>query len=346
MVVVKYSETYDLCTTKGKVGLLAVHTPSSTRIDSLWRGLRLNHRFIRVLGCDVHLACASMLPADPLQVGVGANNIAPQDLFNPILFKAVTNESLDTVVARMYQAQAPGYDGTSIDWASGAFDIPNPDDAEENLFTEGMYENLYYALLNSPGWKKAMPQAGFDMMKLRPLVHEVVNTFGNELMVQSSSSVNTVAGNNMSANVDNEVSLVSANVSKPYSTFRGRAKPMPRMPTSNSMVVNGTGGVNFTAPGDLVIPQTYVMCAVLPPAKLHQLFFRFRVVWYIEYSGVMPLTERGNLSNILQAGTRVYARSYTFGGSSGSKSDYVPDDEEIRTGSSVDTINMDVNQVI
>lgn len=332
MVVVRYSETYDLSTTIGKIGLVAVHTPSTQRIDTLWRGLRMNYRFMRILGADIHLVCASLMPADPLQIGNSGDVIAPQDIFNPILYKAVTNESFDTLVAR-------GYTTAVGNQPSMAF----YDDILGSNSSSGVHENIYYGLLNSPGWRKAVPQQGLDMVGLRPLVHEVVNTFGNTQQVVSSSSLNViqtvVPGTDSSTGGD---ALGTTNQTKNYCTFRGGARPMPRIPTYSGLVSTPAGSLVPDA-GDLTIPQIYVATIVLPPALLHKMYFRLRVVWHIEFQEVMPLNERGTQDTMAYVGTYTYGRSYAILNAKSEDKDY---SDNIKEESSVDTFNMDVKQVI
>lgn len=144
MVTVRITETYDMKTTVGKLGVVGIHTPKWGQMLRLYPGLMMQHKFARFKKCDIVGACASVLPADPLQVGVEAGMVAPEDMFNPILMKAVTNESFDTIVNMIYNApnvQALGSvnevktDGTNI----------SPEDAMD----------IYYGLLEqSKKWKK------------------------------------------------------------------------------------------------------------------------------------------------------------------------------------------------
>ena len=105
MVSVKISETYDLSTVIGSLGVIGIHTPSAAAIGRLWSGFQQNYRFMKFTGCDVSMACASMLPADPLQIGTESGDIAPADMFNPILYKAVSNESFENILAKMKAGQ-------------------------------------------------------------------------------------------------------------------------------------------------------------------------------------------------------------------------------------------------
>ena len=65
MVQVRISETYDLSTKVGKMGIVGIHTPTGGLIDKMWSGLVLQTDRFRFVKCDVAMACASMLPADP-----------------------------------------------------------------------------------------------------------------------------------------------------------------------------------------------------------------------------------------------------------------------------------------
>ena len=103
---VKVSETYDLSTQTDKMGFVGIHTPEGKLVYNMWSGLFKNFRKFRYASCDVTMACASMLPADPLQIGVEAGDIAPQDMFNPILYKAVSNDSMSTLLNRLYVGKA------------------------------------------------------------------------------------------------------------------------------------------------------------------------------------------------------------------------------------------------
>ena len=76
MVFVKVSETYDLSTKIGKMGIVGIHTPDSDLITRHYGGFIQNMKFAKFVKCDVAMACASMLPADPLQIGMEAGSIA------------------------------------------------------------------------------------------------------------------------------------------------------------------------------------------------------------------------------------------------------------------------------
>ena len=44
MVTVRISETYDLSTKVGKMGIVGIHTPTGSLIDKLWPGLVLQYK--------------------------------------------------------------------------------------------------------------------------------------------------------------------------------------------------------------------------------------------------------------------------------------------------------------
>lgn len=161
---------YDMSTVQGKIGVIGVHTPDFVSIDRKWHGYFLNHRYFKIRSCTVKIACASNLPLDALGVGTSPGKVAPQDIMNPILYRAVSNETWNLFVSRLY----------SVSNSTASVDV-NSVHAEPDAFPSflGNQENLYYALLSSDEWKKAMPQAGLVMKGLRPLCYPVVSQFGN-----------------------------------------------------------------------------------------------------------------------------------------------------------------------
>lgn len=293
MVQVRVSETYDLSTEVDKMGIIGIHTPGAQEIARLWSGLFTNYRYMRLVGCDVTLACASMLPADPLQIGTEAGEIAPQDMFNPILYRAVSNESFNTLQSRIYGAQPVG---TSIQ------SIVKTEIGDEDLDDF----NVYYGLLADPdGWKKALPQSGLEMRGLYPIVHTVLNTYGQMINPGDIGSVDVVPIDS-SPTSQSRWNIVAGDAH----TIKGHPVRMPRMPTkvvdrskigqedATSAVVNGS------------FPTTYVAMIVTPPAKLHKLYYRMKVTWTIEFEEVRPSTDVATLTTLGLAGRDTYATDY------------------------------------
>lgn len=322
MPVVKMTEMYDMKTTTGKIGVIGIHTPNSNIVSKRWNGLFLNHKFFRVLGCNVRVACASLLPADPLQVKTTEGYIAPQDIMNPILYRAVSNDSWNFFLGRVY--------GSSNESRSVKYVEASPSGSEAGA------ENVYYAMLGESGWKKAMPQSGFSMRHLVPLVHEVVDTYGNidTTYGMAVEDLNNHPYANESGNI--------AYASDEGQVLRGKAKPYPRIPCTRPATGSDAANPSF-AVND--IAKTYVACIVLPPGKLTEFYFRLAVDWYIEFSGVTSLVEKMSYPQIAGVGSTVYARNYTFS-SAKSVEDVVGDDANVSKESTVDSIDADLKLIM
>lgn len=284
MTTVRITETYDLSTRINKIGMIGIHTPSTGTIKALYPGLWDAHKFVRLKKCDVTLACASMLPADPLQVGTTAGSIAPQDMFNPILYRAVTNESFDMIMGRVFGMQSAPTNATGHNTAV----VP------EAFGTITNSAEIYYSLLSERGWRKSMPQTGLSMRGLVPLVYPVLNTFGN---VVTPSGTSALTGNVPFVADDGNISSTGYR----NCFFRGRPQKMPRIPTKLS---NPT--VNPSAPIDSSVPNSFVSCLIMPPSKLHQLYYRLRVSWTISFEGVRSVNEYGSVADIMNNADQVY----------------------------------------
>lgn len=304
MVFVRVSETYDLSSKVNKLGIVGIHTPKTDLVARNWKGLLMNFGKFRFASCDVTLACASILPADPLQVGVEAGSIAPQDMFNPILYKAVSNDSMNTFLQFLYgqELSAQGgvvalSKGSIIDVHDTAF--KTTDNAEVDQF------KMYYGLLsNSDGWKKAMPQAGLQMRGLYPLVFQRLSNVG--YTGKDNGDAGSVPGINDSASFPS------------YGTYakmmRGNACRMPFVPTtyfvSQPSEANIDGSqISHTMDG-WNIPSCYVGLIILPPAKLNQLYYRLKVTWTVEFSDIRSTLDIANWSVLASAGDVAYGTDY------------------------------------
>lgn len=329
MVFVRVSETYDLSTKVGKMGFVGIHTPHSRLPLRMWRGLFMQYRKVRYSSCDVALACASMLPADPLQIGVEAGAIAPQDMFNPILYKAVSNDSMNNI-QKWLQGQA-SKTATSPNFELGS--VVDVNDVALGGDTVSQ-EQIYYALLsNSDGWRKAMPQAGLAMNNLRPLVYQVVDNYGIQSDSDSSSIPQSVdeygdRGGTPSILVPPSAGSSSSPVSITPIKLRGRSMPMPAVDTTifaSASDRTSSGGLLtdlMTAAGNadtptlteqvLDIPPAYVGLIVLPPAKLNQLYYRLKVTWTLEFSGLRSLGEIMDWSALANLGSLAYGTDYAL----------------------------------
>lgn len=319
MPTVRLTTMYDL-KTSSKFGLIGIHTPSVTQINLRYDGLLRNYRFLKVKRCNVKMACAQMLPADPLQVGVEAGKISPADMMNPILFRPVSNDSWNAVVNRIYSS--PTWSGNSAVGFDDAFSGVNQTDSER----------VYYSLLSSNEWKKVMPQQGLVAKDLRPLVHEVVSTYGN--MVTLDAGANNF---NASTNYLGNPAVVTGG-DNGVVQFRGRSLPMPAIPTA-SVLSGDTGSSVSLLPN---IPRTYVMAVILPPSSLQAFFYRLIVSWEVVFFGIRPATEF-SFSTAVQDGQ--YAR-YSRWGVSAAKDLESDDDNQVSEVGILSTMNTDPELVM
>lgn len=346
MPTVTIRETYDLSTAAGRLGLIGIHTPGSAIIRKLYPGLWLNYNKVKVNSCNVALACASMLPADPLQIGVEAGDIAPQDLFNPILYRACSTDSFNTILNRMY-----GTDSLfKLQDGSIAFSADGPGDPFPSA-SNTLSEDVYYGLLSESGWKKAMPQSGLQMRNLVPLVYNVISNYGNAARIDYPSTGN---------DVEQEVPIPNAQGSSNSgntplaSIFRGHSFPMPALPTARGMVqgqasyvdtTNVQAGIDnswyFPYFPPTLIPKTYVGCVIIPPSKLHKLYFRMTISWTISFFDPVSIVERGRLVDVQDAGLATYGLGFQMG-------DQSKQIEEKMTSieSTVDTLDVDANMIM
>lgn len=301
MVFVRVSETYDLSTQVNKMGVIGVHTPSVAKITQVWGKAFQSHQRFRFASCDVTIACASMLPADPLQVGVESGQIAPQDMFNPILYRAVSNDSFNRIESRIYM----GNPITALDDnVNGPLSLTKSEVATDAFA-------VYYSLLADPdGWRKAMPQSGLEMRGLYPIVYQMVNTFGNTFQTNGNIESEHLAP----LNDDSSVGAVGSDgatavVERLAYTFRGPSMKMPSIPTSVVTYSEGYG-TEFVSNGVPTVPPTYVACIITPPAKLNKLYYRMKVTWTIELIGLRSDLEDASMGNLAIAGRSLYGTDY------------------------------------
>ena len=303
MVFVRVSETYDLSTKVNYLGIVGIHTPKTDLIARNWKGLMMNFGKFRYASCDVTLACASILPADPLQVGVEAGSIAPQDMFNPILYKAVSNDSMNTFLQFLYGQELST--AASVAALSKGSIIDVHDTAFKNGSANIDQFQMYYGLLsNSDGWKKAMPQAGLQMRGLYPLVFQRLSNVG----YTGEESID-------SANVPSIADNLNTTFNNYARTIRGNACRMPFVPTTyfvkqgSSANVDGSI-ISHTMDGSN-LPSCYVGLIILPPAKLNQLYYRLKVTWTIEFADIRSTLDIANWSTMASAGDIAYGTDYT-----------------------------------
>lgn len=311
MPTVRVSEIYDLNTVQNKVGVIGIHTPSIASLSAKWQGFFLNHRYFRILNCDVQISCASMLPVDPLGIGTAPGKVAPQDMMNPILYRAVSNDSWNLMVGRLYGTETGSTIGTN-----NAGSIRAETDAFAGATDD--QERLYYSLLASDEWRKAMPQQGLNMVNLKPFCFPIVSNFGQGIggggygTTQPDSTTVATASTGLP-------SSVQANINNPNSArlFRGPAVPLPRFACTPR-------GVNIITSDDTTvqdryhnvqepyIPRIYCGCIVMPPARLQAMYYRMKVSWLVSFEEPVSILEKRNLQDAVAESYVYYKRSYDF----------------------------------
>ncbi len=307
-VFVKVSETYDLSTKVGKMGLIGIHTPFSDLITRHYSGLIQNFKYARFVSCDVAMACASMLPADPLQIGVEAGSIAPQDMFNPILYRAVSNESMNNILGFI-----EGKGRINATMSEGSVVDINDADFKSNNESVDQFMMYYGLLSNTNGWKKAMPQAGLSMKGLYPMVYQLLAqtaqtpTGGINLNIGDPS-----LGNGGVSEPSNDTNVI---VNNGVAVMRGYGMRMPRFPTVsfcnvNNKDVNFTPSVNASSNLTNNSFDAYVAMIILPPAKLNQLFYRLKVTWTIAFEGLRSITDISRWNSLAVIGESSYGTDY------------------------------------
>lgn len=319
MVTVRVTQTYDLSTAVNKMGILGIHTPPENLIRRLYGGFLLNYNKFKLDKCDLACACASVQPADPLQVGVQAGDIAPQDLFNPILYRACTNDSFNTIINRVYAYST----GQTVQNNSIVTSGNQGSDAFPNLANQ---TDVYYSLLAEDGWRKAMPQTGFSMTNIRPLVYNVLSQYGQTRPIAVTTGSNIASVGTANA-VTGELDVAS------LQTFiRGNAQPMPALPTGYAVnTPQSTGASDFgtaTRPSEALIPPTWCGVIVMPPAALHILYFRISISWTISFFDPISTTEKFALTQLNNTGAMTHIAEYTIGSS---KESYESSEEMMET---------------
>lgn len=298
MVTVSVSETYDLSTKVNKMTVIGIHTPTKELIQKTYPGLAMNCRYFRVKSVDVTLATAQQLPLGVDQIGLDTDKIRPQDMMNPILYKATSNDSFSTLEARLHGLlhQTHPTSGTyPVAPLSGSMAF-----AEDDKVTDVADEhNVYYSLLsNRDGWKMSPVQNGVRMKGLVPLVFEQYFTHG-ENQTSLGATANDIIENN-----DGNLQIGFNN---PRS-MRGRPHPMPKI---NTTYVTSIGSAGAGASGEKLpngmdngypmncqaempdIPPVMLGCIILPPATATSGIIYYRMVTraYIEFTDIRPITE-------------------------------------------------------
>lgn len=304
MVFVKVRETYDLHTIKNRMTVIGIHTPKPDIIQKNFPGLLMQCRAYRPVSADVRIACASMEALDPLQVGTTEGAIAPEDAFNPILYKAMSNKGMSQLEARI------NYDGNG---GSAYLDVAgNTAQVDTDTLTEAADEfPIYYGLLsNAHDWKHAAPQSGLEMTGLRPLVYEMVYNIGDSI------SDISVPGQTSAPLPDGSVGYIGSRA------ILGKAKEFPFIPCTAYAAANavapgftaGNSGDALPYNKETTVPYMKVFCGciIVPPSKLHELYYRMVVEWTIEFSQIRPIGEITDWLGLASLGSGTHYQNYSY----------------------------------
>lgn len=307
MVFVKVRETYDLHTVQNKMTVIAIHTPKPEIIKANFPGLLMQCKAYRPVKADVRVACASTLPLDPQGVGLAEGDVAPEDLFNPILYKACSNFGMSQIEARINQVANALATGVDVAGLTAGVDV--------DTLTAGVDEfPIYYGFLsNAHEFRHANPQQGLEMNDLKPFVYEVLYNLGD--VAQGNSTTPASDGPGYPGPDGSKQVLVPR-------TIRGNAKPLPFINcTSYSGYVSNSGSppgfsADATYPGNAEVDVPWINCVVgaiiVPPSRLHELFYRMVVEWTIEFSQIRPLSEITNWAGLSRLGNMTHYQNYSF----------------------------------
>lgn len=339
MVFVKVRETYDLATVQNKMTVISVHTPRPDIVKRNFPGLLMQCKLWRPYSCDVAIACASVLPLDPLGVGTAEGDVAPEDVFNPILYSALSNKGMSQLEARIAHLASVTQDA-SVDVMG---DMANVDVDTVTSYPDEF--NIYYGLLsNSHGWKKAMPQSGLEMRGLKPLVYDVLYNIGDSSRQGTAGRPETVypSGTGVAS------PLLAGSV-------LGNAHPMPMIPCTEYStgwappgfpLTEEEGDITLPANHEVTVPNLNVAVAgiIIPPSRRHQLFYRMSIVWTLEFSAIRPIGEVTDWPGLNALGEATHFQNYDY---SAMKKVITGDDSSILdSDQAMVSANVDVKKVM
>lgn len=339
MVFVKVRETYDLHTTKDKMTVIGIHTPKPDIIKANYPGLLMQCRAYRPVSADVRVACASVLPLDPQGVGLSEGDVAPEDVFNPILYKAMSNKGMSQLEARINMMRTGMYT-VDVDGKTAVVDVDSVTSTADEF-------PIYYGLLSeTSSWKHANPQSGLAMNKLKPLVYEMVYNVGDTIGGAFEAQDQAFAGP-----ADNGVLLTC-----PPQRILGKAKHMPFINCTAYSYTDAKTPGNYSPAGfsDSITPanceinvpylHVFVGCIIVPPSRLHEMFYRMVVEWTIEFTSIRPISEITNWGYLANQGTNTHYQNYSY---EATKEVLTGDSDTILNGDScMVSANVDVEKVM
>nr|QYV43537.1 Cap [Bovine porprismacovirus] len=237
-----YQEVVDLHTESKTVSVIGVHTPNTSTPVKMLQGFWKQFRKVKYLGCSLSLVPAARLPADPLQVSIGAGEptIDPRDMLNPIMFHGCHGDDMGAILDTLYSGQVTGGDLTRKQSDSAVLDV-----FSENQKGNDYVDALYYRSLTDRTWAKAHPQVGFRKSGLIPLVHQIVanRPFSQFSPDSRSGNVGPVVVDHGTSHASGQIGININNGSPTVSAVPGL--PDTQADTETNFVVDNAGGVGF-----------------------------------------------------------------------------------------------------
>lgn len=283
-----YAETYDLNTAVGELSILGIHTPQSNNLKKIFHGFFEQYRKYRILGCNIKMVCASSQALDPSQMGLEAGQVDPRDVLNPILFKAVTGEGMNTILDLAYSNST--ISGSSLNQIIA--------DQQTSL-------DAYYGFLADDTFRKFHPQHGLEVNHLVPMVHKVATTqpfkyTGYSPLVDDIPNIDNGGQNSGHpsgfGSPGNGINAASPqkpilSVQNPSVFVSNGVAAMPWLDTAVPESVTAANGSHY----QLItrVPRVFMGAIILPPAILQRLFFRMTIVWHLEFRDFRHATELG-----------------------------------------------------
>lgn len=277
-----------MSTQSGEVTVIGIRTPSGEKPRQMMGGFFDQYRKFRYYGCEVRIQPASMLPADPLQIGLeGGETLDPRDLLNPILFHGCHGDDLNYAFNMIYNRGQY----QSVAGSDSVMELPVPDDAVftyNEVGAEMPMEQLYYSALSDRTWRKYGVQQPFSL-RLKPLVHnltmnaQIVPFEGapdNFLFTENGADFTGTPFNKVtvSTGVDENGNPLYGYSNRRTQLFTNNLQRLGWLPTRNSYIALGENNRKITVDNGVVIPRCYMGILLLPPSYRQEMYMRIVIV--------------------------------------------------------------------
>lgn len=311
----QYSEVIDISTSQNAPTIFAFHTPTGvTPYKMLAPFFNMFQRY-KYLGASVTLVPASRLPLDPQAYAIegGTNNADPRDIWNPVLFKGVTGESISDLLNGIFndlQTDASGDYKTDSVWMAKV---------NEQL------TNFYYTCLTDTAWKKGNVQSTIKLPFLHPMVRNVAttHTFNQSPYIINDNDIGSPEypiGNSMNnrdgtpyqkntnyaapgwaveSHPYTDLSQIGKDtVTNPYDNlalprlFSGKPVPLPVLPTMQGFYDKDRIGPDIKDVFQL--PKVYEAVMILPPSIRSYSYFRVVINHHFEFFQYRPVSLDGS----------------------------------------------------